>query len=268
MSMHQYITAIKNNLPRARSRPLIPFCATESCGLHRLIAFTEDRMTFLKKNNGKVKINAKQPKIKCNTLLLHIHSSDRKKINWSFQAFEGTLVLGCRKCQPDEDTFHWVFQLENYISFPLGFYVHVSCISKSRNEWVCVHTFELSLIFCPMLHCIKCSVGFEANSALRLLQSSPVYYHHLWNSKQLCESSIHLHTFPIPCRLHHSSPPSVTAFVPPAAQSRAPAAKGWRVECRAAGKGWCVKPCCWRQRLCDSTSMKAVMDVRLEAGPD
>lgn len=45
---------------------------------------------------------------------------------------------GAEKNQPDEDTFHWVFQLENYISFPLGFYVHVSCISKSRNEWVCV----------------------------------------------------------------------------------------------------------------------------------
>lgn len=107
-----------------------------------------------------------------------------------------------------------------------------------------------------MLHCIKCSAGFDAQSAQLLLQSSPVYYHS-WNSKQLPESSIHLHIFPIPCCLHHSSPPSVTAFVPPAA----PVAKGWRVECRAAGKGWCVKPCCWQQRLCDSTSMKAVMDV-------
>lgn len=196
-----------------------------------------------------------------NTLLLHVHSSDRKKImNWTFQAFEGTLVLGCGKCQPDEDAFHWVFQLENYISFPWGFYVHVSCISKCKSE----RTRELSLIFCLMLHCIKCSAGFDAHSARLLLQSSPVYYHHLWNSKQLPESSIHLHIFPIPCRLHYSSPHSVTAFVPPAA----PAAKGWRVECRAAGKGWCVKPCCWRQHLCDSTSMKAVIDVGLEAGPD
>lgn len=147
-----------------------------------------------------------------------------------------------------------------------------SCKSKSRNEWVwvCAHVWscELSLIFFHMLHCIKCSVGLDANIALLLLQSSPVYCHHLWNSKQQHKSSIYLDKFPIPCCFHHSSPPSVTAFVPPAAQSHAPAAKGWRVECWAAGKGWCVKPCCWRQCLCDSTSMKDVMDVVLEAGPD
>lgn len=136
------------------------------------------------------------------------------------------MVLGCGKCQPDEDAFHRVFQLENYISFPWGFYVHVSCISKSRSECVCARIRELSLIFCLMLHCIKCSAGFDAHRAPLLSQSSPVYYHHMWNSKQLPESSIHLHIFPIPCCLHHSSPPSVTAFVPPAAQSHAPAAKG------------------------------------------
>ncbi len=81
-----------------------------------------------------------------------------KQINWSFQAFEGTLVLGYGKCQPDEDAFHRVFQLENYISFPWGFYAHVSCIPKSKSE----RTRELSLIFCLMLHCIKCSAGFDA----------------------------------------------------------------------------------------------------------
>lgn len=80
-----------------------------------------------------------------------------------------------------------------------------SCKSKSRNEWV--WSCELSLIFFHMLHCIKCSVGLDANIALLLLQSSPVYCHHLWNSKQQRKSSIHLHTFPIPCCFHHSSPP-------------------------------------------------------------
>lgn len=42
MSMHQYITAIKNYLPRARSCPLICFSAIKSC-VRRLIAFTEER---------------------------------------------------------------------------------------------------------------------------------------------------------------------------------------------------------------------------------
>lgn len=98
---------------------------------------------------------------KSNTpLLQHLVCGDIKKINWSFRAFEGTLVFGCGKCQPDEDTFHGGFQLENYISFPRGFYVHVSCISK-RRERVCAR--ELSPIFCLMLHCIKCSAGFNAH---------------------------------------------------------------------------------------------------------
>lgn len=120
-------------------------------------------------------------------------------------------------------SFNWKTTFHSLWAFMFMFHVYQKA---GTSECVCVRTCELSLIFCLMLHCIKCSVGFDANSTLLLLQSSPVYYHHLWNSKQLRESSIHLHTFPIPRRLHHSSPPSVTAFVPPAAQSRAPAAKG------------------------------------------
>lgn len=137
------------------------------------------------------------------------------------------MVLGCRKKSTGRGHVSLGLSTGKLHFIPSG--LLCSCfmyIKKQERVSVCLRTFELSLIFCLMLHCIKCSVGFEANSALLLLQSSPVYYHHLWNSKQLCESSIHLHTFPIPCRLHHSSPPSVTAFVPPAAQSRAPAAKG------------------------------------------
>ncbi len=199
-----------------------------------------------------------------NTLLLHVHSSDRKnKLIDHSKRLRELWFWGYGKCQPDEDAFHRVFNWKTTFhslgAFMLMFHVYQKARASAH-----VNCHWYSALCFIVLNALLVLTQDGGHSARLLWQSSPVYYHHLWNSKQLPESSIHLHIFPIPCRLHHSSPPSVTAFVPPAA----PAAKGWRVECRAAGKGWCVKPCCWRQRLCDSTSMKAVMDVGLEAGPD